>query len=288
MALVLVGASCALARPARAGDNDFRLNGQKGGEGILYSCGGGTCQPRQSVFRDFTTQLGFVLAPRLASPGETLGYGGFHVGAMWSGSVVSGDQDYWLVTERGQRTREGPSFLQTLQLDVRKGLPFSFEVGVNFMWLVDSQLFAPGLEVRWALQEGYAYLPDFSVRGAVNHMVGNRDLILTTIGLDAVLSKSFGLAGMVNVAPYVGWSIIMIAATSRVIDPTPTDDRDIANNFVFQEIGATDQLHHKLTVGVRTLYYMLNVSVQGEFQMLSQYDQGGGVATITTKLGLDF
>jgi len=39
--------------------------------------------------------------------------------------------------------------------------------------------------------------------------------------------------------------------------------------------------------GVRTIYYVLNVSVQGELQMV----EGGfigPIGTITTKLGLDF
>ena len=275
---------------ASAGDFDFRLNRtDAAGDGILFDCASGTCTPNQARFVDFATQLGFVLAPRLASPAETLGHAGFHVSTMWSGSFVSNDQSYWALTDRGQRNTANPSFLQTLQLDVRKGLPFSFELGVNFMWLVDSEIFAPGMEVRWALQEGYKYVPDLSIRGAVNHMVGNRDLLLTTVALDAVLSKSFGLFGMLNVAPYVGWSFVMIAATSRVIDPTPVNEGDPQQNFVFEELGVTNRLNHKLTFGVRLLVYVVNISVQGELQMLADYPTGGGaVSTVTTKLGLDF
>ncbi len=281
MRWVQTAAVCLALSPsaAWAGDFDFRLNRvDKSGSGILYDCSSGSCAVNQGRFNDFATQLGFVLAPRLASPAETLGHAGFHVSAMWSGSFVSNDQNYWELTDRGQRNTAAPGFLQTLQLDVRKGLPFSFELGVNFMWLVDSELFAPGMEVRWALQEGYEYVPDLSLRGAVNHMVGNRDLLLTTVALDAVLSKSFGLFGMINLAPYVGWSIIMIAATSRVIDPTPIDEADPQQNFVFEEMGLTSRVNHKLTFGLRLLVYVVNVSVQGEVQMLADYP----------KLGLDF
>ncbi len=283
----------ATSSAAYAGEFDFRLNGLNPNntanpQGILFSCAP-SCTANNAAFRDFTTQLGFVFAPRLASPAETLGHAGFHVGAMWSGSLVSSDQPYWAITERAQRGAGTQGMLQTLQLDIRKGLPFSFELGANFMWLADSELFAPGLELRWALQEGYKYLPDFAVRGAVNHMIGNRDLLLTTIALDGVISKSFGLGGTVNLAPYASWSIIMIAATTRVIDPTPLDEGDISNNFVFQERTATSNINHKLTLGLRMLVYVLNVSVQGEFQMKPTYETGGdGVVTITTKLGLDF
>ena len=217
----------AVPRLAAAGDLDFRLNGSfptANGDRVRPLVVGDAVSgfaPNNVRFRDFVTQLGFVLAPRLASPAETLGHAGFHVSAMWSGSFVSGDEAYWLVTERGARQGSSPDLVQTLQLDIRKGLPLSFEVGANFMWLAESELFAPGLEVRWAFQEGYRLIPDISVRGAVNHLVGNRDLILTTIAADVMLSKSFGVGGMVNLAPYVGWSLIFINASSRVIDPPP-------------------------------------------------------------------
>jgi hypothetical protein len=293
--LSLVAPLALFASVAEAGDNDFELNASKNGQGLLFTQSGGRYEPLDTQWRSLVTQLGYVFSPRLATPAETLGHSGFHVGAIWSGTFVSGDEPYWQVTERGQR-EQANSFLQTLQLDVRKGLPFSFEVGANLMWLVESELFAPGLEVRWAIHEGFAYAPDFGVRGSVNHMVGNRDMLLTTAGVDAVVSKSFGLLGMVNIAPYASWSFLFIAASSRVIDPTPTIevnnggrglDADLVNNFVFSEVSATSKLHHKLTLGVRTLYYVLNISVQGEFQMA---DGGvfGSVATISTKLGLDF
>ena len=208
---------------------------------------------------------------------------------MWSGSFVSGDEAYWATTEGAQSGGAPPNFLQTLQLDVRKGLPMSFEIGVNLMWLVDSEVFTPASRFDGRCRKGYAYIPDLAIRGAVNHMVGNRDLQLTTLALDAVLSKSFGLGGTVNIAPYAGWSLIMIAASSRVIDPTPLDDTDVQNNFVFENRDLGDRIDHRLLAGIRLLYAVLNISVQGEFQMLPDYLTGGSnVVTITTKLGLDY
>ncbi len=284
--LAVVPFGLGTTRTAFAGDLDFRLNNS--GVLILGDSVSGF-EPNNPRFRDFTTQLAFVMSPRMASPAETLGHSGFHISAMWSGSFVSADEPYWLVTERGRRTGNTPDLLQTLQLDIRKGLPLSFEVGVNVMWLADSELFAPGLEVRWALQEGYAYIPDVSVRGAVNHLVGNRDLSLTTVGAELMVSKSFGVGGMVNLAPYAGWSVIFIDASSAVIDPTPTDTDDSLNNLVFDDINARDNINHRITTGLRILYHVVNISVQGEFQVLSDYETGGrGVISITTKLGLDY
>ena len=269
-----------------AGDLDFRLNNNGA---LIQGDAVEGFSPNNGRFRDFVTQLGFVTAPRMVSPAETLGHSGFSLGAIWSGSFVSADQPYWLVTERATRSGSSPDLVQTLQLDIRKGLPMSFELGANLVWIAESQLFAPGLEVRWAFQEGYRYIPDFSVRGAVNHLVGNRDLRLTTVAADFMISKNFGLGGVVNLAPYAGWSLIFIHASSRVIDPTPLDEGDGLNNFVFANVDAQDNINHRLTAGLRFLYHVINISVQGEFQLLSDYETGGdGVLTITTKLGLDY
>ena len=152
---------------------------------------------------------------------------------------------------------------------------------------------APGLEVRWALHEGYELAPDLGLRGSVAHVVGNRDLNMTVIGLDAVLSRSFGVAGMVNIGPYVSYSLLMVAASSRVLDPTPTEAADVGKNIVLPSINPSDGLQHKLTVGSRFLFSLFNLSVQAETELLRDEPGGktkvfGPVFTISTKLGLDY
>ncbi len=273
------------ATSAQAGGNDFSL---RNGKDILFrQDANGRYQTVGDTWKSFATELGYALAPRLASPAETLGHAGFHVSALWSGTWVSDDKPYWSITERGL-TGDPASILQTLQLEVRKGLPFSFEVGFNFSWLADSSIFSPGLEVRWAFHEGYRYIPDFAIRGSVNHMVGVRDMLLTTVGVDLAVSKSFGLFGSMSITPYLSWAILFISADSRVIDPTPEITSDEENNLVLDDISPTSRLHHRLTMGFRTLYSRLNISVQGELQMFGEQKTIGPVATISTKLGLDF
>ena len=204
---------------------------------------------------------------------------------------MSNKEDYWFVTEAGQGN-DPKGLLQTLQLDIRKGLPFSFELGVNLLWLVESEMFAPGLELRWALHEGYKYAPDLGLRGSVNHMVGNRDLNLTVIGLDVVLSKGFGIGGVVNIAPYLSYSVLMLAASSRVVDATPAAEDTPDLNFALPFLPPGSNLQQKLTLGARVLFSMLNISVQYEREFLRDTPTGvqafGRVGTISTKLGLDY
>ncbi len=74
-ALLGLGVLFAWAPRAEAGDSDFRLNAATGSgagrRGVLFD---ESFRPRNDLFRDFATQLGFVLAPRNASPAETLGH----------------------------------------------------------------------------------------------------------------------------------------------------------------------------------------------------------------------
>jgi hypothetical protein len=277
---------------AIAGPNDFRLNGRRNGNLVLIDESNGNFTPNTDAWTNLIDELAYVFAPRMASPAETLGHAGFSVAALWSATFVSSGKDYWYVTENAQNGGGPNSALQTLQLDVRKGLPFSFEVGANLVWLLGSELVAPGLEVRWALQEGYHFIPDFGVRGSVNHVVGNRDVNMTVIGVDGVISKGFGLFGMINLAPYLSWSVLMVAASSHVINPTPADQTDVGNELVFPELSPGSNVHHKLTFGCRMLVSLLNVTVQGELEMLRNTSSGtlfiGPVGTISTKLGLDF
>jgi hypothetical protein len=296
-----VGILLVLSCTAAASPNDFRLNApdpSTPGQGILYSISDDNdpttakiVTARDERYRALLGELAYVFSPRSAAPAETLGHSGFHVGLLWSGTLISDDEVFWLVTEEGQRSRNPNPMLQTLQLDVRKGLPLSFEIGTNFMWLVESEMFAPGVELRWAVHEGYHLAPDLGLRGSVNHVVGNRDLSLTVVGLDVVISRSFGVAGMVNIAPYVSYSLMMLAASSRVMDATATDATDKAD-LKLQGLQLTENTEQKLTIGTRFLFSIFNISIQGEFEFLPETSAGvkafGSVATITTKLGLNY
>ena len=296
-----VGILLLLSSSALAGPNDFRLNAPdptEPGQGILFSVSDDNdpttpkiVKPRNDRYRALLGELAYVFSPRSVAPAETLGHAGFHVGILWSGTLISNEEIFWLVTEEGQRSRDPNSMLQTLQLDVRKGLPLSFELGTNFMWLVESEMFAPGVELRWALHEGYHLAPDLGLRGSVNHVVGNRDLNMTVVGLDVVLSRSFGIAGMMNLGPYLSYSMLMSAASSRVIDATGADDTDKAD-LKLDGVQLGDDTQHKLTVGMRFLFSIFNISLQGEFEFLPEENGTrkafGSVTTVTTKLGLNY
>src|SRR5437762_3277415 len=77
-----------------------------------------------------------------------------------------------------------------------------------------------------ALHEGFHdwAIPSFAVRGAVSHLLGASQVDLTTISIDATLSKSFGIGGTVTLDPYAGAAVLLSFVRGQVIDTTPNTD----------------------------------------------------------------
>lgn len=293
-----------VATPARAERLDFRLNARDlAGEGILFSCGPlspgeAACVPRNDRFRGLASQLGMLSAPRALAPAKTPGYAGFQFGVAWTAGFIAQEEPYWLVTDDAQRTGQPSDLVQGLLIGVQKGLPFGLAVGASLQWLIESPLLAPGVELRWAPLEGLSSWPDLALRAAVSRLVGNRDLNLTTTAFEGILSKGFGMFGMIEVAPYAAWGVIVVTAQAGVIDPTPGTyfelppmttglprQADVLNDFVFDPIDFGALVNHRLTVGLRVLAHVVELAVQGEFQVIGDEQP---VHTVSSKLGLDF
>ncbi len=172
------------------------------------------------LFKDFAREFGLVMAPKFLAPAETLGQAGFSVGVDASFSTIDNSKEHWKKASP-EPGKVPDSMLSTMQVHVRKGLPFSFELGGTMTTLFDSNTIALGGELKWAFNEGFYYLPDIAVRGSVNRLLGSRDLDLLTGGVDVSVSHPFGIGGMVNVTPYAGWSLLFVNASSHVLDATP-------------------------------------------------------------------
>jgi hypothetical protein len=219
-----------------ASGNDFKLN-------RLTSCvanGDGCMAERDdAAFETFVTNLGLIFAPSFLSPSESLGEAGFSVGFETRFSVASSDPS-WRVLDDLAPTGDEPPLFSTLQLHVRKGLPFSFELDGLMSWLVDSELFYIGGGVKWTVSEGWWFLPDLAVRGHGGALTGAPDLNLANAGVDVSLSYSFGVGGVSNLTPYAGYSHMWTIASSRVIDSDPGRNEIPSGNYapetVFEQI----------------------------------------------------
>jgi hypothetical protein len=291
----LFAAACAAlvgGGPAWADAYDFRIyqlgNPQQGGTGYT---------PRADAnFRSFARQLAAAVASvNLMAPG-TLGHSGFALNAELS---VVDFQGGALPTEGDFR---GPLLIPSLHL--RKGLPWSFELGARAAWIEKSRMGAGTLEVRWAVTDGLAYLPDVAVRGSVTRLVNGRDFELTTGGVDLGIGKPFTIAGMLTLTPYVGWNLLFVGATSGTVDFRPSRtplEADLPGEqykdyTAFQALQAPLNTHNRFYGGLRVAGGVVALGAEVSYSVIGRYRDltSGqdvdvpGVLAINSTLGLDF
>ncbi len=274
---------------ALAGDNDLELRrladrqevqvlDEKGALATRFNA-----LPDPEAFKSLSKDLGVVFGPRFLAPAETLGEAGFDMGLDLSINTLDASAAHWRALNG-----DPPSNMITGQLHVRKGLPFSLELGGTLTHLFGSEMFAPGVEMKFSLNEGFFYLPDIAVRGGVNVVVGSSDLNMATTGFDISVSKSFGLVGVVNFTPYLGYNQLIVVSSSRLLDVAPEDPTqptineetnllDFQPEFVFD---TEVQTINRFFIGSRFIFGVLNLTFEGAF--------ADNVQTYSGRLGFDF
>lgn len=230
------------AAPARAAENDLRLlnlcDWSSGScrwvdqSGATTTVGFGADPQATTRYRSLMSELGVVMAPRLQTPADTLGFAGFQLSAELGTTQISRNKAFWNGVEgvNAQNTLARPdAWLTTVGLFARKGTWFplpALEWGVGAMNLLQSGLWAVQGYVKLALQEGFHGwpLPSLAVRGGFSQLVGTDQVTMTIGSVDVLISKAFSLAGTVRLEPFAGWNMLLIDARSGVIDATPGCD----------------------------------------------------------------
>ena len=282
--------TCVLAHapPVHADSNDIVLNR------LSALQPDGTFIAQNAELRSLASQLGVVLAPRLGTPADTLGFGGFQFAVDYATTTIDPGAGYWRAREGSPDPTgtagmdHGPSSLSTIGLFARKGLWFpvpAFEVGAGAVHLIDSTIWTGQFYAKLALHEGYHQwpIPSFSFRAGVSRMMQQRSLDLTVVSLDGMVSKHLGIGGTWRLDPYAGYNILLIVPRSEVIDPTPTIDPlvpgnegDSTKNFVFKE--QDNIVRHRVVVGAKLQYYVLQLTLEASFASKgSSLDDRAGV-----------
>jgi hypothetical protein len=239
--------------------------------------------PQNRDFRALASQLGVALAPHLASPADTLGWGGFQLTADYSTTQIDSAASYWRAAQ-GSPDPAGAGgmshtsgYLSTVGLFARKGMWFplpAMELGGGVVHLVDSQMWAGQVYAKLALQEGYhdLPLPSLAVRGGVSRLMTQRELDLTVVSIDASISKHFGIGGTWNLNPYAGYDLLVIIPRSEVVDPTPNIDplddgmaNDRALNFVFKDQDPI--LRQRIFFGAKARFGAATLTVEGQLAL---------------------
>ena len=207
----------------------------------------------QVLFEGLMTELGMITAPVFLAPAETLGLNGFSFSLEGTIAPISNDENFWTEPIEGKPG----SVLFIPHIHMRKGLPFS-------------------TEAKWALNEGFYWIPDLAVRFTINHMIGSKDFELSTGGWDISLSKAFGVGGMLSLTPYAGYNMHFIHSSSHVV----LEDTSEMSDYVFGEMNWQDNMHHRFFFGCRLKTFIFPVTLEG---IISD-----SVSLFNFKLGFDY
>ena len=279
--------------PALAGPNDLELrqlgNPTPGAAG--YSA------QANADFRALANVLGAAITSVNLMPPETTGHAAWSVNAELSVVSLPGEDSLTLPTQ-GRR----PSSLLIPGVHVRKGLPFSVELGARVQWLEKSAQYGLTGELKVAALEGFTWLPDVGVRLHGSRLLGQRDFELGAAGLDIGVGKQFPLGGMVTLTPYGGYDLVGVSATSKRVDFRPERtpaEGGLQDTAEFQKVTWGDNINHRLYGGVRFIGGVIQLgaelSLTGIGTVTGDTGTGGtaersvgGVVAFNTTLGLDF
>jgi hypothetical protein len=275
---ILASSLCLLLAQAAFGAEpfpyDFRISDL--GNPLL---GGFNHKPQADAnFRSFARQLGAALTSVNLAPPETLGHSGFAFTAELS-IVDFGNQTVKLPTR--DRDFRGPLLIPSVH--VRKGLPFSFELGARGAWIEKSRMGAGTLELKWAVNEGFTYLPDIAVRGNLTKLLNSRDFDVTAGGVDLGIGKQFAIGGMVTLTPYVGWNLVFVGASTGNVDfhpertlaesdrPSSNPQEQFRDIYVFDNLQAIDNTHHRFYGGVRFIGGVVIIGLEISYSVIGKF-----------------
>jgi len=270
------------------------------------------CFPDNDAFKRLVNQYGMAIAPTAMYPARTTGYGGFEIALEGAYSSFNSGADYLRLGTRGStdpstgsaatENLSVPSLMQLYSLRIRKGFGFGLETGLSFGYLTSTSIIAGGLDLRWALLEGFrkgplGALPDIAVAGGVRTITGSSAMQLTTVAPSAVMSKPISIAQSGVLTPWAGYQYLWLFGDSGIIDLTPATDAlaecgfagpnqpgfstgpnqdgtplctsgesdDFNNNVVFSPARLERQ---RLFIGVNYRYEMLTVGGQLMFELV--------------------
>jgi hypothetical protein len=295
----LVCALLVCGSPARvqAGDMDpelTRLSQSCGADAVASMC------PDNASFELLAMELAGALAPTVRSGAATGGERSFYVGLSSAVSSIRGQQRYWARGTRGadptaMQNDAVDSLLSFHRLDVRKGLPFGFEVGSSVGFGMNTSLWVVAAELKLALFEGFrsglGALPDVALRAVTQAVVGSTQLSLQTQALDITLSKPFSMHQEHTLTPLLALQLLFLRAHSSAVDFTPRESawascdpspmlasgalplcqstdgaRELANTASFRDVSRT---RVRMFLGAEERYRLLSIALTLGFDLIT-------------------
>jgi hypothetical protein len=194
--------------PVSAAMNDLRVNQLESLE----------LSERQAAFDWVVRELAVTLAAPPTHSVASLGMFEFELSTDHRITFVHdatglGSSPWSTLTEDG----EASAVQYVPRVVVRKGLPYSFEVGGNLGWLAASRQFVVGGYGRWAVLDGWTKVPDAAIQLSYDGYVGNDQLELGVFQLAVSIGYTFETRSALSstgsrFSPFVGYGLLMAHA----------------------------------------------------------------------------
>jgi hypothetical protein len=242
-------------------------------------------------FQALAKELGAAFTSVNLTPPETLGHSAWAINielgvitlegvtppALDPATQVAPDlpgNRFFMPTVGSGFENRGPLLLPSIH--VRKGLPFSFEMGARVTWMDRSSIFAGMFEGKWAVNEGFAYLPDIGVRLHALRVFNTRDFELTTAGFDLGIGKQFAIGGMITLTPYGGWNLVFVGANTRKpidFNTTRTYAESVtlpAGTAKYTEMKLLENAHNRFYAGLRFIGGIVQITGEVSYSLVGQ------------------
>lgn len=277
---------------------DLALSRLRVPDGVDGCSTDGTFCADNDAWRRLATDFAGSLIPPLLTPARTRGPRAFYVGVEMFITPIVPTASHWVYgTEgagRGGTSTENrfvDSALTWTRVELRKALPFGFELGTSVGFLPSSAYWTLGLEIRWAILEGWLsddwWVPDFAVRGAVQTLVGDPEFNTTVASVDITLSNSVIVGDELELSPYIAGQLAWTFMDTELVDltpdrntftecdPTPGEPEpicrgggmgsDYSNNVVFDSIRTT---RARMIFGLQARYEVFTLTGAFSFDLV--------------------
>jgi hypothetical protein len=234
-----------------------------------------------------------MTAPLLVS-GATNGMIGFEFSLEGAFTPVH-PQEIGGVSPWPTRSSDPPYEATFAALHVRKGLPWSFELGGRILYMSQSSYYAGQIEARWATNEGLKYVPDIAVRAAWTRLFGQQYWNLSATDLDVTLSKSWGVNGVMSLAPYLAFRFTFMNSGTDEMIYVPDDPGTGADETVKARFPSLASMLYRTTLGVRMRTYAITMAAELNWALGGEeggdpyptFDTGSSYG-VAVKFGFDF
>ena len=172
----------------------------------------------------------------------------------------------------GNVTDDIPAYIPLPRLNITKGLPFGFDIGLSLLKVKvqGMEILNYGGSLKYAILDGSGMLPAVAVRGTYNKGEYFDKIKTSTFGIEALVSKSFLL-----IEPFGGIGYQKGKGEINIDDFLPAELPASTGDIDYEP--SVSQV--RLFAGATLKLAFFHLAVQADF---------GKVKTFSTKLGLNF